>query len=139
MSDVTSIGSSTSSAAALAERIPTQQLGQDDFLKLLVAQLSSQDPLDPQKDTEFVSQMAQFSSLQNSKDMQSEMESLRANQLIGHTVTVKLDEDVSTVGVVSGVSMDKGKPQIMLNNGNLYDLSDVTLVQQTFSGPAVAN
>ena len=39
-------------------------LGKVDFLRLLVTQLSHQDPLNPMKDTEFVAQLAQFSSLE---------------------------------------------------------------------------
>src|SRR3569833_841386 len=93
--------------------------------------MSSQDPLNPQSDTEFISQMAQFSSLQNSKDLQTQMEAMRATQLIGQSVTVKVDNDQSAVGVVSGLSMDTGTPQVILNDGSAYNVSDITRVLQT--------
>jgi flagellar basal-body rod modification protein FlgD len=133
-----SASTNAANAADLASRVPTQQLGQADFLQLLVTQMSSQDPLNPQSDTEFISQMAQFSSLQNSKDLQTQMEAMRATQLIGQTVTVKVHDDQgdrSDAGVVTGLSMDTGTPQVVLNNGSAYDVSDITLVQQTPQTP----
>ena len=71
---------SNSAASDTQSRIPLQVLGQDDFLKLLVAQLSAQDPLNPQKDTEFIAQMAQFTSLEQSKTMGSNIAALRSQQ-----------------------------------------------------------
>ena len=56
-----SVAPSTDNSAHYAERMPAQKLGQDEFIKILVTQLRSQDPLNPQKDTEFIGQMAQFS------------------------------------------------------------------------------
>ena len=43
---------------------PTNELGQDTFLRLFIAQLENQDPLDPTSNEEFVAQLAQFSSLE---------------------------------------------------------------------------
>ncbi|GIQ65301.1 hypothetical protein PACILC2_38690 [Paenibacillus cisolokensis] len=67
------------------------QLGKDEFLKILVAQLRHQDPMAPMQDTEFIGQMAQFTSLEQLMNMAEEISLLRQNlgansNLIGKTV-----------------------------------------------------
>ena len=108
-----------------------QTLGQNDFLKLLVAQLSAQDPMNPQKDTEFIAQMAQFSSLEQTRSMQSDLAGLRgvqqvwqANGMIGRTVALQDSTGATITGVVSGLSLATGTPQIMVN-GQAYPLSSL--------------
>lgn len=132
---VSSILSSTSGASP--ERLPIQTLGQNDFLKLLVTQLTSQDPLNPQKDTEFIAQMAQFSALEQSKAMQEDMAQLRsqqeivqANALIGKTVELQVDPDLTARGIVAGVQVIDGAPNLMVN-GQAYELRQVRLIQPT--------
>jgi flagellar basal-body rod modification protein FlgD len=58
------------------EQGPSQQLGKQDFLNLLMVQLRNQDPLNVQDDREFIAQMAQFSSLEQSTNMTSAIENL---------------------------------------------------------------
>jgi flagellar basal-body rod modification protein FlgD len=111
---------------------PQQTLTQNDFLQLLVAQMENQDPLNPQSDTEMASQMAQFTSLQQTSAMSSSLSVMQANSLIGSTVTLQLDSigDI-TGGIVSGVELGSassdGTPQIVVN-GTAYDLSQVLSV-----------
>src|SRR3954468_12296666 len=93
-------GSSKLPDGALAKAIGgNDSLGQDAFLKLLVAQLKNQDPLNPQQNYEFVAQLAQFSSLEQSVGINTRLDQLAAqNQglqnsqvvsLVGKTATVK--------------------------------------------------
>ena len=98
-----------------------QRLGQEEFIKILVTQMTSQDPLNPQKDTEFIAQMAQFSALENSKVMQEELSQLRsrqeflqANSLIGRQVELATSGEERVVGTVSAVRMVEGKPELMV-------------------------
>jgi flagellar basal-body rod modification protein FlgD len=109
----------------------SQNLTEADFLQLLVTQMSSQDPLNPQSDTAFAAQLAQFSSLKESQTMQENMATLQANSLIGETVSVNPPGAQPLTGVVSGVQMSGGTPYIVVN-GQPYDLSTVT----TFSSLA---
>src|SRR5256885_16767131 len=53
-------------------------LGQVDFMKLIIAQMKNQNPLEPQKDSDFMAQMAQFESLNQMKTMASSMKTLQA-------------------------------------------------------------
>ena len=130
------ITTSTNSGLA-TDRIPIQTLGQADFLKLLVTQMTSQDPMNPQKDTDFIAQMAQFSALEQSKTMQADIAGLRnqqqllqANALLGQTVGLQVNPDTTATGVVSAVQIVAGTPKLLVG-GNSYDLSQVLTITQT--------
>lgn len=73
-SSVTSSTNSTSGFGLLSGSEAT--MGRDDFLKLLVEQIKNQDPLSPQDNTEFVAQLAQFSSLEQSMAMNDRLDTL---------------------------------------------------------------
>jgi flagellar basal-body rod modification protein FlgD len=122
---------STDNSLSYAERVPTQKLGQDEFIKILVTQLRSQDPLNPQKDTEFVGQMAQFSALESTKMMQDEIQSLRANSLLGQTVEIAGEEN-NIIGQVTSVDKIQGELKIIVD-GLPYSLSDVIRVERSTS------
>lgn len=139
MSEISAVSASNNSQAATdsATRVPVQTLGQDDFMKLLVTQLTNQDPLNPMKDTEYIAQMAQFTSLEQSKDMNANIGKLRtdqhllqANALIGRSVDLQSDTEGGPViaGVVSAVEMKKGEPLIVVNQ-TPHALSDVLRIR----------
>jgi flagellar basal-body rod modification protein FlgD len=113
-------------------RIPSRTLTQDDFLKLVVAQMTTQDPMNPRKDTEFIAQMAQFSALEQSKSMQKEMAQLRADQLFLQANAllgrlVELQEPEGTSGAVTAIHVVEGMPKIVVE-GAAYDLNQVISV-----------
>lgn len=120
-----------------ASILPTKTLGQQDFLNLLITQLKSQDPLNPQKDTEFIAQMAQFSTLEQSKSMENTLSSMRsdqqmlqANSLIGRNVMLQTGKDTTTLGTVSAADLTGTSPQIVVD-GKSYDLSAVLGIYNT--------
>jgi flagellar basal-body rod modification protein FlgD len=118
---------------------PQQQLSQNDFLQLLVAQMENQDPLQPQSDTQMAAQMAQFTSLSQTSAMSSSLSMMQASSLIGATVTVQQPNSNNTAsGVVQSVRMGSqssdGTPQIVIN-GMAYDLSQVLSVTPTPTTP----
>lgn len=100
---ITPTGSTQTTAASaqpsLAELTGGQQMGRNDFLKLLVTQLKNQDPLKPMDNTEFVAELAQFSQLdqstqqvellQKSLDNQSAAMQFAVLPMIGRTVKVE--------------------------------------------------
>lgn len=86
--------SATGTPDAKAPENPSAQLGKDDFLKLMVAQLQAQNPLEPTSDTEYVAELAQFSQLEQTSNIAQSSESsvgaqrvAQAVQLIGHKVS----------------------------------------------------
>jgi flagellar basal-body rod modification protein FlgD len=104
----------------------SQSLTQANFLQLLVTQMSSQDPLNPESDTDFAAQLAQFSSLQESQDMQSDLQNIQATGLIGQVVTVlPKTGGASVTGVVSSVQVAAGVPSIIVNN-QPYGLNQIS-------------
>ena len=109
-----------------------RDLGKDDFLKLLITQLSNQDPTSPMENTEFIAQMAQFSSLEQMTNMNQEfakmnsmLVSSQAVGTIGKTVDITLG-DIKTTGVVEAVTYG-ANPQVRVNN-MYYDMKQISAV-----------
>jgi flagellar basal-body rod modification protein FlgD len=128
---ILAIGTATTPSAGSLLPIPTKTLSQDDFLKLLVVQMKAQDPLNPKTDTEFISQMTQFSALEQSKSMQRDIAGLRGDQellqadaMIGRYVTLHDGNALVAPGVVSAVDVMDGTPKIVVN-GIQYSMSQV--------------
>lgn len=118
-----------------ASRIPQKSLGKDDFFKLLAVQFQVQDPMKPMEDTAFIAQMAQFSSLEQSSAMSSEIAQLRseqklatANSYLGQNVTVSDGEGGVVSGPVSAVEMIDGQPRLAIGEYT-YALSSVLRVE----------
>ena len=108
-------------------RKPTKELGKDDFLKLLITQLAN-----PMEDTQFIAQMAQFSSLEQMTNMNQAFErmasmlnSSKAADTIGKTVEIDMGETVNR-GVVEGATMGN-TPQVIVD-GMFYDLNRIKAV-----------
>lgn len=88
------------------------------FLNLLVAEMTNQDPLEPTSNTEFITQMAQFSQLQYLQDTSSYSMGNYASSLVGKTVTVSEmigGEKVDRTGVVSEVRKAGDEFQIVVD------------------------
>jgi flagellar basal-body rod modification protein FlgD len=107
-------------------------LDRDDFLKILITQLTHQDPTQPMEDREFVAQMAQFSTLEQMVNMGSDIAQLsavvsrsQAYSLLGKVVTVS-EGDRTVSGRVDEVRGQEF-PQVLVN-GRLYDFADVESV-----------
>lgn len=100
----------------------------DQFLNLLAAQLSNQDVLNPTQDTEFVSQMAQFTSLQALENLNQYASYQYGSSLIGKRVSVaKYDTTgkyISDIGIVSQADFSSGDTTVTVN-GRSYGLTNI--------------
>jgi flagellar basal-body rod modification protein FlgD len=94
--------SATDPAQSLSSTVQQSggQLGQQEFLKLLVTQLTNQDPLQPQDQSAFLAQLAQFSTVEGVNNMATSQSKVEAASLLGKTV----DAQVVTNGVGTAVS-----------------------------------
>lgn len=125
-----------------ASQAPSQTLGKQDFLNLLMVQLRNQDPMNVQEDREFIAQLAQFSTLEQTTNLGLAMEDLAGFQrlsqgasLIGKEIEALLpgkgDEDATTLsGVVEETRLVDGELKLVVNGQNV-DLQDVTRIRET--------
>ncbi len=129
---VNSSSSTGQSATMAATASSNKTLTQNDFLKLLTVQMQNQDPMQPMDDQAFMGQMAQFSTLQATTTMSSNMTSLlsasnltTASSLLGKQVTITNTTDGTVTGNVTAVDGTSGTPEVTIN-GKPYALSDIT-------------
>lgn len=107
-------------------------LGKDEFLKLLITELRFQDPLNPMSDREFISQMAEFSALEQMTNLNQAAQVQQATSFIGHTVLAQqytadgLPEGV--YGRVMGVKNMDGRTYLVLDNGRDIEADKVVTV-----------
>lgn len=105
--------------------VGTNALGKDAFLQLLVTQMQYQDPLEPTADTEFISQLAQFSSLEEMQNLNNSLDALSeqvsgiqqqtfAANLVGKNVIMNIDGDY-VAGLVQYMEMKDGVPYLAIN------------------------
>ena len=127
--------SSTASAGSSGASSMTSQLGPDAFLQLLTTQLKNQDPLQPMDDTQSVAQLAQFSALQASTNLESDFAKFQSNfavlqsaSLIGKTASVNTSDaggNSSTVtGTISSIQVVNGSPQFTMTGSNGQPITD---------------
>jgi flagellar basal-body rod modification protein FlgD len=133
---VSGVGSSSSSngsnalTSALAATTSNNQfVSQNTFLTLLITQLQNQDPMNPQDSSQFVAQLAQFSSLEQMTQLNTSFNSVLDNSaagMIGQTVTVA-DQNAQSgfaTGQVTGVVYFANGPAVQVNGVN-YPLSAI--------------
>lgn len=109
-------------------------LGQDEFLKILIAQLQNQDPMQPMQDRDFIAQMAQFSSVEQMMTMASEIQLLRqsmgiSSDLIGKNVSwYEMNSSgtgiVTASGVVEAITFSEGK-QFAIVDGKMVSIDEL--------------
>jgi flagellar basal-body rod modification protein FlgD len=113
-------------------------LGEDTFLKLLVAQLQYQNPLSPTDGTQFMSQLAQFASVEKLNDISSSQTDATSWQravlgegLIGKTVTGTDTAGNTVSDLVTGMQITDSGPLLMLKSGGTMDVSKLANITPT--------
>ena len=111
-------------------------MGMEDFLQLLTAQIANQDPLEPMKDTEFISQMANVASMENmqrftngfSQFAESHKE-VAAQAYLGRRVTVETEGGLRKAAVVEAVERSEDGELTVTMDGKQYSLSSIVRVE----------
>lgn len=131
------IGSIGGLTAASAPSAQVNSLGLEDFLKVLLTQLTYQDPLKPLDNQQFIAQLAQFTSLEQNRQANDRLQQLLTIQsatqsvgLLGRTVEVQSGNGgPGTVGEVTTLRFRQGEPLITVKAGNGAFLTDMPLSQ----------
>lgn len=120
-------------SAAQNANLQVAAVNQQDFLKILVTQLSFQDPLKPIDNQAFIAQIAQFTALEQTRQVNDGIDTLLSIQsatqsigLLGKTVEVNTDAG-AVVGTVSTLQFVSGQPRLVISTPGGQFLRDVTL------------
>jgi flagellar basal-body rod modification protein FlgD len=127
---ISSVTSTTPSSNVHA--VKGNSLGKNEFLKILVAQLRNQDPTKPMEDTQFISQMAQFSSLEQMQNVSKTNSLQQAMMSIGKDVKAEISNGSSgqelVFGHIIGVQPKGDDIYLTLDNGRQIKDSEVDLL-----------
>ncbi len=127
-----------------------EDMDKNAFLTILSAELSNMDPMGDNDSTQYITQMAQFVSMEQMSNLNNTMSSYANNSLVGKGVTLKSvdSEGANYTGVVKAVTSTSSKTTISVevneNGSNVYkdfDVSDVLTILdvQDYSLPAINN
>ncbi len=123
----------TTSQSSLANTSKTgnDSMNKDAFLQLLVAQMKYQDPLQPTSNTEYISQYAQFSQVEQMQNMAASVDLQRASSLVGEEVYIKTTLSSGETKLIQGkvdyVVYENNKAYLSINE-QLYSLEDLDTV-----------
>ena len=132
MADVTALGASTQQISQVTSRPQGSTLDQEAFLSLLITQMKMQDPTKPMESTEYMSQLASFSQVEQSVQANNKLDSLLtssalslAESMIGRTVT---SADGRISGEVVSVKITSDGPVCTLADGKTLKLGDGVVI-----------
>ena len=137
----TNSAANAAGAAVTAAKKDKLGLKAEDFIKMMVTQLQNQDPLEPAKNEQLLSQMSQIGQLQSSDKLQSSLSTMvlqnnigSASNVIGKTVKGIDDQKDDVEGIVNSVKVEDGNVYLELDNGKRLSFSNVTHIAGTAVG-----
>ncbi len=108
---------------------PASMLGQNEVLKLMVAQLQAQNPLEPGNSSEFVNELAQLTQTEQTTNLANASELSGAVQLIGHKVAYNSPSGVSATGTVQSVQSSASGTTVTVEGVTGIALASITEVE----------
>jgi flagellar basal-body rod modification protein FlgD len=136
MATTTAVGGlGTQTPVSSASSAPGQSLNSNDFLQLLTTELQNQDPMNPMDDTQSVAQLAQFSALSATQELNTSFQNFQSNfgvmqaaGLIGKNVTVVSTDAAGNssniTGTVGSIAVQNGSPYFTMTGTNGKELTD---------------
>jgi flagellar basal-body rod modification protein FlgD len=114
----------SNTATGTSATSPSATIGYNDFLQLLVAQMKNQDPTSPTDMTQYTSQLAQLSTVEQAIQTNAKLDTLlsssalaQADGLIGHTASFTGEDGTSTTGKITAINIIQGGAVATLDNG----------------------
>jgi len=131
---VSAIGA-TPSTTGNAANLQASGIGQEDFLRILLTQLQFQDPLKPLDNQQFIAQLAQFTTLEQTRQLNDGIDTLLSIQsatqsigLVGRNVEIVTSSGTS-VGTVTTITINQGEPELTIQLANGAFLTGVNPTQ----------
>jgi flagellar basal-body rod modification protein FlgD len=135
VNNVTNASQVAANSAVKMATASANKMDSDQFMQILMAQLTHQNPLEPMDNAEMMSQFSQLNSLQELREIHTGMDNLSASNqviylssLIGKTVKVNRTDGKVVEGIVEGVVIEKDNPQLRIGNEE-YPLEDVIEIE----------
>ncbi len=122
------IDTSKADSYVSAKKENTNDLGKDAFLQLLVTQMQYQDPLNPGDSTQYMSQLAQYSSLEATMNISTTLEKGNALSVVGEYVIMNTTDAAGNSKQISGLveyATVQNDEVLLSINGNYYPASDL--------------
>jgi flagellar basal-body rod modification protein FlgD len=135
VNNVSNASQAAANNAAKTAQTNTNKMDSDQFMQILLAELTHQNPMEPMDNAEMMNQFSQLNSLQELREIHNGMDNLSASNqviylssLIGKTVKINRTDGKVVEGVVEGVVTEKDHPQLRIGDGE-YPLDDVIEIE----------